>query len=113
MAAAAWGRVMSEQGAVKVYTGLVIGYRRGSNTQYENQVLLRVDGITDSRSAARLIGWRVLYRDNKGNLYRGRVVRVHGGKGVVIAVFKPNLPGQAIGGNVYIYPKGVELKLPG
>ena len=98
---------MSEQ--VTVYTGLVIGYRRGSNTQYEGQVLIRVDGVRDKGAAGRLVGWRVLYRDRHGNVYRGRIVRVHGGKGVVIAVFKPNLPGQAIGGNVYIYPKGVEL----
>jgi len=93
----------------RVYTGLIIGYRLGSNTQYERQVLIRIDGVETSRDAARLIGWRVLYRDGKGNEYRGKIVRVHGGKGVVIAVFKPNLPGQARGGNVYIYPKGVEL----
>ena len=103
---------MSQASEVKVYTGLVIGYRRGSNTQYENQVLLRVDGIHTRNEAAKLIGWKVLYRDNKGNTYHGKVVRVHGGKGVVIAVFKPNLPGQAVGGNVYIYPKGVELVFP-
>ncbi len=98
---------MSQQ--VKVYTGVIIGYRLGSNTQYENQVLLRIDGVTTASEAARLIGWKVLYRDGKGNEYRGRILRVHGRKGVVVAVFKPNLPGQARGGNVYIYPKGVEL----
>jgi len=95
--------------AAKVYTGLIIGYRLGSNTQYEKQVLIRVDGINDSNMAAQLIGWRVLYRDNKGNEYHGKIVRVHGNKGVVIAVFKPNLPGQARGGNVDIYPRGVQL----
>ena len=98
---------MAEQ--VKVYTGLVIGYRRGSNTQYERQVLLRIDGVSSRRTASSLIGWRVLYRDSKGNVYRGTIVGVHGGKGVVVARFKPNLPGQAIGGNVYVYPRDVEL----
>jgi large subunit ribosomal protein L35Ae len=93
----------------KVYTGVILGYRLGSNTQYEKQVLIRVDGITTRNEASQLIGWKVLYRDGKGNIYRGKIVHVHGGKGVVIAVFKPNLPGQAAGGNVYIYPKGVEL----
>ncbi len=95
----------------RVYTGLVLGYRRGSNTQYENQVLIRVDGVTSRSEASRLIGWRVLYRDSKGNTYHGKIVHVHGNRGVVIAVFKPNLPGQAIGKNVYIYPKNVELVL--
>jgi large subunit ribosomal protein L35Ae len=93
----------------KVATGIIIGYRLGSNTQYENQVLIRIDGVTSDREAARFIGWRVIYRDGKGREYRGRIIRVHGGKGVVVAVFKPNLPGQARGGNVYIYPKGVQL----
>ncbi len=93
----------------KVYTGIILGYRLGSNTQYEKQVLIRVDGINSRNEASQLIGWKVLYRDSKGNTYRGKVVHVHGNKGVVIAVFKPNLPGQAIGGDVYIYPKGVEL----
>ncbi len=98
---------------VKILTGLIVGYRRGSNTQYENQVLLRVDGVSDSNEASRLIGWKVLYRDAKGNIYRGKIVRTHGGRGIVIAVFKPNLPGQAIGGNAYIYPKNVEIELEG
>ncbi len=101
------GALMSEK--PKVYTGIVVGYRLGSNTQYENQVLIRIDGVTTRKEASRFIGWRVLYRDSKGNEYRGKIVHVHGDKGVVIAVFKPNLPGQARGGNVYIYPKGVEL----
>ena len=94
---------------VKVYTGIVIGYRRGTNTQYENQVMIRVDGVNTRSEASKLIGWRVLFVDTKGNVYRGKVVHVHGNNGVVIAVFKPNLPGQAIGRDVYIYPKGVEL----
>lgn len=97
---------MAEQ---HVYTGIVVGYRRGSNTQYENQVLIRVDGITSRSGASRLIGWRVVYRDGKGNTYNGRIVGVHGGKGIVVARFNRNLPGQSIGGNVYIHPRGIKL----
>ena len=104
---------MSETSSVeaKVLTGLVIGYRRGTNTQYENQVLIRVDGVKSRDEASRLIGWRVVFRDPKGNVYRGKIVHVHGNGGVVIAVFKPNLPGQAIGGNVYVYPRNVEVEI--
>ncbi len=105
------GADMVGEREVKVLTGLVLGYRRGSNTQYENQVLIRVDGVTSDREAARLIGWRVLYVDSKGNEYRGKIVRTHGRRGVVVAVFEPNLPGQAIGKDVYIYPKGVQVVL--
>ena len=95
----------------KVLTGLIVGYRRGTNTQYENQVLIRVDGVRSRDEASRLIGWKVLFRDSKGNVYRGKIVHVHGNGGVVVAVFKPNLPGQAIGGNVYVYPRSVEVEV--
>lgn len=95
---------------IKVYTGVILGYRRGSNTQYERQMLIRVDGINSRSEASRLIGWRVAYRDKRGRVFKGKIVRVHGNKGVVIAVFDPPLPGQAIGDNVYIYPKGVILE---
>ncbi|HIQ11077.1 MAG TPA: 50S ribosomal protein L35ae [Pyrodictium sp.] len=95
---------------VKVYTGVIVGYRRGTNTQYEKQMLIRVDGISSRNEASKLIGWKVAYRSRKGRVFRGKIVRVHGDKGIVIAVFNPPLPGQAIGDNVYIYPKGVILE---
>ncbi len=100
---------MSKETRAKVYTGLIIGYRRGSNTQYENQVLIRVDGVANSNQASRLIGWKVLYKDTRGNEYHGKIIDIHGNKGVVIARFNRNLPGQAIGKDIYIYPKGTEL----
>ena len=81
---------------------VVVGYRRGSNTQYTNQVLLR---ITNTRITPHsLIGKRIIYRDKYGNVYRGKVLKVHGkgANSVVIASFKPNLPGQALGGCVKI-----------
>ncbi len=75
---------------------IILGYRRGGNEQYENQVLLKAPG--DYREASKLIGKKVIYKDGHGNVYKGKIIRVHGRKGVVIAVFKPNLPGQAFGG---------------
>jgi len=81
---------------------VIIGYRRGSNTQYPGQVLLKIEGVS-GREAHRFISRRVVYRDAKGNVYRGRIIRKHGARNpVVIAVFEPNLPGQAIGGEAEI-----------
>ena len=85
-----------------VAVGVILGYRRGSNEQYENQVRIKVFGINDRRLASRLIGWRVMYRDQYGNVYRGKVIGVLGNRGVVLARFKPNLPGQAITGLVVL-----------
>jgi len=77
---------------------VILGYRRGTNTQYPQQVLLLVEGVS-AREAHGLIARRVVYRDEHGNVYRGRIVGKHGARNpVVVAVFKPNLPGQAIGG---------------
>ncbi|MET1101877.1 MAG: 50S ribosomal protein L35ae [Pyrodictiaceae archaeon] len=102
---------MSGEDKIHVYTGVILGYQRGSNTQYENKVLVAVDGMRTRGETSRLIGWRIIYKDSHGNVYRGKIVSTHGTNNVVIAVFKPNLPGQAIGGTAYIYPKGVSLKI--
>lgn len=91
---------------VKVFelgSGRVLSYRRGSNTQYVNQVLIKVtESIT--KKVDNLIGAKVLVVDQK-NKYYGRVVKVHarGKNGVVIAVFNRNLPGQLLGSKAVIY----------
>jgi len=59
---------------------------------------LGIDNVIDYNEASKCIGYKVVYRDSNGNVYRGKIVRLHGRKGLVRAVFKPNLPGQAIGG---------------
>ena len=73
---------------------VIVSYRRGSNDQNTNQVLVRFPSYVEANKA---IGKRLVYEDNKGNKYIGKVLRPHGKKGVAIAVFKPNLPGQAMG----------------
>ncbi len=76
---------------------IIVGYRRGTNTQYPQQVILRVEGVS-AKEVYRYLSRKVVYRDEKGNVYRGRIVRKHGARNpTVIAVFHPNLPGQAIG----------------
>ncbi|MEM3131961.1 MAG: 50S ribosomal protein L35ae, partial [Sulfolobales archaeon] len=60
--------------------------------------------LTQIENVHSLIGRKVKVSDSYGNIYLGRVVKVHGsGKnGVVIAVFSRNLPGQLIGFEVAI-----------
>ncbi len=84
--------------------GIILGYRRGTNTQYVNQVLIKVIDFNAAR-VDNLIGSKVLTKDKHGNEYRGKVVRVHarGRNNVVIAVFRRNLPGQLIGGEAFFY----------
>ncbi len=84
--------------------GIVLGYRRGSNTQYPRQVLIKVIENMKKR-VDNLIGAKVLVRDKYGNRYIGKIIRVHarGKNNVVVAVFRRNLPGQAIGAEALIY----------
>ena len=83
--------------------GIVLGYRRGSNTQYVNHVLIKVLS-SDVKNVSNLIGSKVKVIDRYGNEYNGKIVRVHarGRNNVVIAVFNRNLPGQAAGAEAYI-----------
>jgi large subunit ribosomal protein L35Ae len=58
--------------------------------------------ITDANSvskAGQLIGRKVVLKYGK-NEFIGKIVRLHGKKGVVTAKFRKGVPGQAIGTTV-------------
>ncbi|MBU5688592.1 MAG: 50S ribosomal protein L35ae [Candidatus Aenigmarchaeota archaeon] len=74
--------------------GIVLGYRRGSTTQNVNQVLLDF-GFKDSKEAEKVIGKDVIWISPSGKQIKGKIIALHGKKGVVRAKFSPNLPGQA------------------
>jgi large subunit ribosomal protein L35Ae len=80
------------------FRAIIMGYRRGTNTQYTRQVILRVEGVP-LKVVRGLAGRRVVYRDRHGNVYRGRVLKPHGARNpLLLARFERPLPGQAIGG---------------
>ncbi|MEM0226309.1 MAG: 50S ribosomal protein L35ae [Thermofilaceae archaeon] len=75
----------------------IVSYRRGSNSQNERYVILEVEGVSSGAEAARFIGRKVVYLLPNGEKVQGRVVRVHGRGGRLIARFRRPLPGQALG----------------
>lgn len=84
-----------------VVMGVIVGYRRSRRRQYNDRVLIKV--LAEAKLAGSLVGRRVEARDARGNVYRGRVIRIHSLKnGVVEAAFRPNIPGQLIGSLVSI-----------
>jgi len=88
----------------KVFTAIIIGYKRGSARQYNNKVLVKP--LVDPKLAPLLIGSKIEVVDSYGNKYSGRLVRVHSKKhGVLVAVFRPNIPGQLIGARAKILSK--------
>jgi large subunit ribosomal protein L35Ae len=82
--------------------GVFMIYRRGKHTQRNKQVLIKMKGIDDRKAAARFIGQQVTWTSPTGNPLMGRIVGVHGRRGVVRARFKKGLPGQALGSELTI-----------
>uniref|UniRef100_A0A7C4JIQ4 Large ribosomal subunit protein eL33 n=1 Tax=Ignisphaera aggregans TaxID=334771 RepID=A0A7C4JIQ4_9CREN len=84
--------------------GVILGYRRGNAIQYNNQVFVKI--FVEPRVVSGFVGAKVLAVDAYGNTYKGRVIKVHGRKNsVVIAKFKPNIPGQLIGAYIDVIKK--------
>lgn len=76
--------------------GIIIGYARGSNTQYNNYVLIELK--IDNSYVNGLISKKIIITDKYGNKYYGKIIKRHSRrKPVVEACFKPNIPGQLIG----------------
>ena len=90
--------------SVQLGVGIVLGYRRGPNTQYVNQVLIRVIDFV-GKKVDNLVGAKVKVKDSHGNSYLGKIIRPHarGRNNVVVVVFNKNLPGQTIGAEAVIY----------
>jgi large subunit ribosomal protein L35Ae len=79
-----------------------VSYRGGQRTQRNNQILIKLKGITDRKAAARFIGMQVIWNNPNGHFLKGKIVGVHGRKGTVKASFRKGLPGQAIGEELII-----------
>lgn len=79
--------------------GLILSYRRGRHTQNVNQMLVDF-GLKSDKEAEKIIGKEIVWVSPSGKVIKGKVLNVHGKKGIVRAKFTPNLPGQAIGTKV-------------
>jgi large subunit ribosomal protein L35Ae len=75
--------------------GKIISYRRGRNTQRNDQMLVRIEGVEDKDSATKLIGKKVVWKSKKA-VIQGQVSAPHGAKGVVRVSFDKGMPGQAV-----------------
>ena len=82
--------------------GKIVNYRGGVRTQYANQMIIIPENCSDKEAAAKLIGNDVLWITPSGKEIPGKVTRVHGRNGAVVAKFERGLPGQAVSTNVDI-----------
>jgi len=76
--------------------GILINYRTGLKTQSPKEFILQFPNIKSSNEAAQLIGRKVAWPPGERKI-RGKIVALHGKKGLVRARFRKGLPGLALG----------------
>ena len=82
--------------------GVIVNYKSGRHTQTTNQMIVKVEGFDSREKAAKLIGKRVVYTNEKGKKISGEVRSAHGNKGALRVLFEKGMPGQAISKKVVI-----------
>jgi large subunit ribosomal protein L35Ae len=79
--------------------GIIRNYRVGPGTQRSKECIIRFAHVTSVSEASRLIGRKVACRAEKKKIV-GKIVALHGDKGLVRARFRKGVPGQALGTKV-------------
>ncbi|MEM5798212.1 MAG: 50S ribosomal protein L35ae [Candidatus Aenigmatarchaeota archaeon] len=82
--------------------GVILSFRRGRHTQKTNEYLIEVDGCDSAGKAAKYIGKNVIWTSPAGKQICGKIVALHGRKGVLRTRFSRGLPGTALGQEVEI-----------
>lgn len=85
----------------KTLRGIVVSYRTGPRTQSPKELILKFHDAKSSSEAAHLIGRKVAWPTGERKI-RGRIVALHGKKGLLRAKFRKGLPGLALGTSVEI-----------
>ncbi|MGB9756206.1 MAG: 50S ribosomal protein L35ae [Candidatus Bathyarchaeales archaeon] len=81
------------------FQGTILNYRVGPKTQKSKECIVQFDHVKSFSEAGRLIGRKVIWKDGK-NRFVGKIVALHGRKGLVRVRFRRGLPGQSLGTKV-------------
>lgn len=79
--------------------GVIVNYRVGPGTQKSKECIIRFAHLHSVSEAGRLIGRKVAWKGGKKKIV-GKIVALHGEKGLVRARFRKGVPGQALGTTV-------------
>jgi large subunit ribosomal protein L35Ae len=82
-------------------TGFIVSHRIGPKTQRSKECILKFRNVESSSEAARLIGRKIAWPIGERKT-RGKIVALHGKRGLVRARFRKGVPGQALGTRVEI-----------
>ncbi len=86
-------------------------FRRGRRTQHTNQFVLVADSVDSKAKGSALIGKKVEWTTKSGKKIQGKISRIHGNKGAVIARMEKGLPGTAVGTDITIKQPFLEKKI--
>jgi large subunit ribosomal protein L35Ae len=79
--------------------GTIVNYRIGIRTQMPKWCLVQIMGENTVSKAGQLVGRKMILKFGENN-FIGRIVSLHGKKGVVEVKFQKGIPGQALGAKV-------------
>ena len=79
--------------------GIIVNYRVGPKTQRPKECIIQFTHVTSASEASRLIGRKIAWKSGKSKII-GKIVALHGKKGLVKARFRKGVPGQALGTTV-------------
>jgi large subunit ribosomal protein L35Ae len=79
--------------------GIIVNYRRGPKTQRSKECIIQFIHVNSVSEASRLIGRKIAWKIVKSKII-GKIVTLHGKKGLVRARFRKGVPGQALGTTV-------------
>jgi len=79
--------------------GRIVNYRIGTKSQMPKWCLIEIIGENTVSKAGQLVGRKMILKFGKNN-FVGRIMSLHGKKGVVTVKFRRGVPGDAIGARV-------------
>lgn len=80
----------------EVLQGIIVSYKTGPKTQRPKECILQFPNVESSSEVARLVGRKVAWPVGERKI-RGKIVALHGKKGLVRAHFRKGVPGLALG----------------
>lgn len=85
-------------------SGWIVNYRQSKHIIHPRFAVLQFPGVTNrSEASQQLLGHMVAWETPSGRRIVGKITRIHGGNGAVLAHFKDGgLPGQAFGNPIKI-----------
>ncbi|MFX1342421.1 MAG: 50S ribosomal protein L35ae [Promethearchaeota archaeon] len=83
--------------------GVLMNYQRGSVRQQNQYGLIQLQGVSSISTAASYIGRSVILHFNERTQNHGRVISVHGKKGVLRVRFRRRLAPEALAKEVVVF----------